>query len=131
MFAFIGSLIAQGTDIPLGKVIPPTDAYSKGSDAANGTAALTNLELFISNTIGFLTSLASIFFIVYFFLGALSWVTSGGDKGKTEKARDQMTQGVLGLVVIIASYAVIGLVGNVIGLKILNPAEQIKLIIPK
>jgi hypothetical protein len=129
MLAFVSTFIAQGQDIPLGKVVPPTDAFSKGSDT--GTTALTNLELFISNTIGFLTTLGSIFFVVYFFLGALSWITSGGDKGKAEKARDQMTQGVLGLVVIIASYAVLGLVGSVIGLKILNPAEQIQLIIPK
>lgn len=124
-------LIAQTQDIPLGRVIPPTDAYSKNSELPSGTAALTNLETFIGNLLGFLTTLGSLFFVVYFFLGALNWVTSGGDKSKTEKARDQMTQGILGLVVIIASYGIIGLVGNVIGLDILSPGQQILKLVPK
>lgn len=122
------SLIAATKDIPLGTIDPVTDAYSKGSTTEAG--ALSNLELFLSNLIGFMTTLAAVFFIVYFFMGAFSWVTSGGDKGKTEKAREQITQGVLGLVLIIAAYAIIGLIGSIIGLDILTPGEQIKKFIP-
>lgn len=122
------SLLAATRNVPLGTIDPVTDAYSKGSTTEAG--ALTNLELFISNLIGFLTTLAAIFFIIYFFMGAFGWVTSGGDKGKTEKAREQITQGVLGLVLIIAAYAIIGLIGSIIGLDILSPGEQIKKFIP-
>lgn len=122
------SLLAATRNVPLGTIDPVTDAYSKGSTTEAG--ALTNFELFISNLIGFLTTLAAIFFIIYFFLGAFGWVTSGGDKGKTEKAREQITQGVLGLVLIIAAYAIIGLIGSIIGLDILSPGEQIKKFIP-
>lgn len=117
------SLIAATKDIPLGTIDPVTDAYSKGSTTETG--AITNLELFLSNLIGFLTTLAAIFFIIYFFMGAFGWVTSGGDKGKTEKAREQITQGVLGLVLIIAAYAIIGLIGSIIGLDILTPGKLI------
>lgn len=122
------SLIAATRDIPLGPIEPVTDAYSQGSTTTAG--ALSNLELFLSNLIGFMTTLAAIFFIVYFFMGAFGWVTSGGDKGKTEKAREQITQGVLGLVLIIAAYAIIGLIGSIIGLDILTPGEQIRKLIP-
>ena len=122
------SLIAAAKDIPLGTIDPVTDAYSKGSTTEPG--ALKNFELFISNLIGFLTTLAAIFFIIYFFMGAFGWVTSGGDKGKTEKAREQITQGVLGLVLIIAAYAIIGLIGSIIGLKLLQPGALIQELIP-
>jgi amino acid transporter len=128
MSFIVTSLIAAAKDIPLGTIDPVTNAYSKGSTTEAG--ALSNFELLISNIIGFLTTLAAIFFVVYFFMGAFSWVTSGGDKGKTEKARDQITQGVLGLVLIIAAYAIIGLVGSIIGLKLLQPAALIKDLIP-
>lgn len=122
------SLLAATKDVPLGTIDPVTDAYSRGSTTETG--ALSNLELFLSNLIGFMTTLAAIFFIIYFFIGAFGWVTSGGDKGKTEKAREQITQGVLGLVLIIAAYAIIGLVGSIIGLDILTPGAQIKKLIP-
>lgn len=114
--------LAQKT-INIGGFQPPSDAYSKGSNTASG--ALSNLELFISNIIGFMTAIGSVFFVIYFILGAFEWITSGGDKGKAEKARNRMLNGAIGLVIIVASYAILGLLGSFIGLDLLNPAEQI------
>jgi hypothetical protein len=90
---------------------------------------LTNLEFFISNLIGFLTALGSIFFVIYFVLGAFQWITSGGDKGKLESARNRMMYGVLGMILIIASYSLLGLLSGLIGVDFLNPAEQIRNIV--
>lgn len=108
----------------IGGFTPPTNAYSQGSNSASG--ALSNLELFISNIIGFMTAIGSVFFVIYFVLGAFEWITSGGDKGKVEKARNRMMNGAIGLVILVASYAIIGLLGSFIGLDLLNPAEQIR-----
>ena len=96
-----------------------------GSDSAEDGNALTNLETIISRLIGALTVLASIFFIVYFVLGAFTWVTAGGDASKIQKSRDQMVQGVMGMIVIVISYAVVGMIGTVIGIDILNPAAEL------
>lgn len=112
----------------LGTFSPPSDAYSVGSET--GDTALTNLELFLSNIIGFLTILGGIFFIVYFLLGGLTWITSGGDSGKVGKASNQMIQGVIGLVVIVAAYSIVGIIGNIIGLNLLTPAASLKVLIP-
>ncbi|MCC6711003.1 MAG: hypothetical protein IT416_01485 [Candidatus Pacebacteria bacterium] len=118
--------LAQKT-IDIGGFKPPTEAYSKGSNTAGG--ALSNLELFISNIIGFMTTIGTVFFVIYFVLGAFEWITSGGDKGKTEKARTRMMNGAIGLVIIVASYAILGLLGSFIGIDLLNPAEQIQTIV--
>jgi len=86
----IFSLIAQ-QPTNIGTFDPPTSAFSERSGTdETGEAALENLESFISNLIGFMTVLASLFFVVYFVLGAFEWITSGGDKGKLEKARNRM-----------------------------------------
>ena len=61
-----------------------------------------------------------------FFYGAFRWITGGDDSAKIQKARDQMVQGVLGLIIMIAGYAIIGLIGEMVGIDILNPAEQIR-----
>lgn len=124
------NLIAQANKkIPLGEFNPPTDAFSAGSQTS-ADKATSNLELFISNTVGFVTVLASIFFIGQFILAAFNWVTSGGDSSKVQKARDKMVQGVLGLIIIISSYALLGLIGNVIGLDLLNIGDQIQKLNP-
>ena len=114
----------------LGTFSPPSDAYSAGAATPDGGVALTNLETFLSNIIGFLTILGGIFFIVYFLIGGLTWVTSGGDSGKVGKARNQMIQGVIGLVVIVAAYSIIGIVGNIVGLNLLTPAASLRTLIP-
>lgn len=124
------NLLAQAPkeDIFGGGFRPPTSAYSEGS--AEGAGAVTNLELFITNVIGFLTLLGSIFFIYYFVQGALSWITAGGDSGKIQKARDMMLNGVIGLIVIVASYSLVGIIGSILGLPLLNPRVMIQTIIP-
>jgi len=124
----ISQAIPQEDDGGIGSFTPPTEAYSAGSETDQG--ALANLEGFISNLIGFMTVLASLFFVIYFVIGAFGWVTSGGDKGKLESARNRMLYGVLGMIIIVASYAIIGVLSNLIGLDLLNPAEQLRNIIP-
>lgn len=125
------NLIAEAPkeDIFGGGFSPPTAAYSEGS--AEGGGSVSNMEIFLSNLIGFLTILGAIFFIFYFVQGALQWILAGGDSGKIQKARDTMLNGVIGLIVIVAAYSLIGVIGSVIGLEILNPSSMIQSIIPK
>lgn len=105
------------------------NAYTEGV-TDNDTNALTTLELFISNMLGLGTVVGSIVFIIYFLLGAISWIGAGGDTSKINKARDQMIQGALGLIVLVAMYAIVGLIGTIVGLNILNPASELFKLIP-
>lgn len=102
--------------------------YTQG--VASGNQSLSTLELFISNMLGLGTVVGSIVFIIYFLLGAISWIGAGGDTSKINKARDQMIQGALGLIVLAAMYAIIGLIGTIVGLDILNPATELMKLIP-
>lgn len=108
--------------------IPPTDVQSE--DVAEGTEVINILVNFLSNIIGLLTILGAIFFIVNFFSGALSWITAGDDSGKVEKARTKIMHGVLGLVIIVLAYSIIGLIGQIIGIDLINLGEAIEQIIP-
>lgn len=108
-------------DLPLGNFQPVTESFSKGSTDANGLGAAKNLELFVSNAIGIITILAGLSFVLYFVLGALNWTTAGGEQAKVTKARDQMVQSVIGMVVVVISYALIGVVGTFLGFDFLNP----------
>ncbi|MBU0978696.1 MAG: hypothetical protein ABIJ03_01795 [Patescibacteria group bacterium] len=111
-----------------GLMPPVVNDYTRG--VAEGETAFSSLELIISNVIGLLTTIGAIMFILYFILGAISWIGSGGDKGKLESARNQMMHGALGLIIIVSAYAIIGLIGRVVGLDILSLADQLKKLTP-
>lgn len=59
-------------------------------------------------------------FLLFFLQGGLAWITAGGDKGKIEEARGKITQGLIGLAVLAASYVIIKFIESAIGLELLN-----------
>lgn len=65
--------------------------------------------------------LAGLAVIMYLILGALGWITAGGDSGKIEKARDKMVQSIIGLAVMFSVVAVLTFVGPLFGLDLLAP----------
>lgn len=108
------------------------NAYTDVSTLTNDSGgSFTTMELIISNVIGMITVIGAIMFIGYFLLGAIQWISSGGDTGKVTKARDQMMHGVLGLFVLVMVYAIVGLVGSVLGITdILNPSVVLEGLVP-
>ncbi len=59
-------------------------------------------------------------FLLYFLWGGVEWITAGGDKGKIETARGKITQGLIGLTLLAASYVIIKFLQSALGLDILN-----------
>ena len=76
---------------------------------------------------------AGLIAIIYLLLGALSWITSGGNKESVDKAREKIQAALIGLILIFIVLAVIGVVesmffpGNT-GLGIFKPISFPKLI---
>jgi len=123
------TLIADSIELKGFEKLEDITPYNEG--AATGNTVLEIIERFLSNLIGFITILASIFFLVQTFTAAFTWVTAGGDSKKVEQARNQMMQGAIGLIIIVAAYSVLEILGELIGIDILNVQEGLKLIIPK
>lgn len=96
-----------------------------GVGTFQAAAPETLLGKFLSSIITTLTIVGSLTFVIYFTMGALKWITAGGDKTKVGEAQSQMTQGAIGLIAMVASYFIIGIVGAVLGLNILNPLDAL------
>ncbi len=58
----------------------------------------------------------------YLIWGAFEWIVSGGDKTKTEAARNKIISAVVGLIIVASSYAAFLLILRFIGFKDLNDA---------
>lgn len=57
---------------------------------------------------------AGIMALLYLLLGALAWITSGGDKGGVEKARDKIQAAIVGVLMIVIVLAIIWTLENVV-----------------
>ena len=89
---------------------------------AEGPTQISNLFTVL---LGVFTIIGGLAFLIYFLVGALGWITAGGDTGKVDKAKAMMTNGAIGLIIVVASYGVIWIVGEVLGFNILDPASLI------
>lgn len=50
--------------------------------------------------------------LLMFVWGAIEWISAGGDSGKIEKARNKMTQAVIGMIILTASFTIIGFISG-------------------
>lgn len=78
------------------------------------------LATVISTIIGVLTAVAFIWFVFLLFMGAIQYLTSGGDPKGIEAATAKIRTALIGLVVVISAIFFIQLIGTVLGLDILN-----------
>lgn len=107
---------------------PPLEG--EGPLARPGTEGPRLLNETLSKVIGVLTVIAAIWFIFALFIGAFQWLTSGGDKTKLEGARAQITHSLVGLVLVVAAVFLIQIIGEIIGVQILNPGDYVNMIQP-
>lgn len=69
----------------------------------------------INSLLKFVMVIAALLVFLYLIWGGIEWITSGGDKGKTESARNKITSAIIGLIVLAASYALLTIVLKFIG----------------
>lgn len=84
----------------------------------------------LSNIIGVMTIVAGIWFIFQFIIGGYAYMTAGEEPQKMGNATKKLTSSLIGLVVIVAAYAIISLLGSLLGFDILKPAALINIIGP-
>lgn len=85
---------------------------------------------FISSAVGILLAGATIYALFQFIQGALSWISSGGDKGNLESAQGRMTNSVLGLVFVFASWMIYLIILQFLGISPIGANGNIQISLP-
>ena len=75
----------------------------------------TSIGSVLTSVLNLIMLVAAILVFLYLILGGIEWITSGGDKGKTEGARNKITAAIVGLIILAASYALLQLALSVLG----------------
>ncbi|MBP7768516.1 hypothetical protein KA082_01650 [Candidatus Woesebacteria bacterium] len=80
-----------------------------------GTGWATNFGALISFVLTLVMVIALLLVLLYLIMGGIEWITSGGDKGKTEAARNKITAAIIGIIILASAYALVQLVAYVLG----------------
>ena len=84
--------------------------------------SLTNLTVgkIVSGAISLVMLVVALVFFFILVLGGLKWVTSEGDEKKVAAARAQITNGLIGLAIVFAAFAIMKLIDVIFGVNILS-----------
>ncbi len=88
-----------------GEIAAPSNIPTGGVSEFNRISTVF-LNLFVLGGV-----LLTLFFIAW---GGVRWITSGGDKNKVESARKTITFSIIGLIVIVFSFILIRVIGQII-----------------
>ena len=98
-------------------LIPQTFAAEIGS-LRPANMKITDIGVLISRVISLAFIVAGILTFAFLVMGGIEWLTSGGDKGKTEQARNRITAAVVGLAIVAASWALMKLIAYFFGVDV-------------
>jgi hypothetical protein len=96
-----------------------------GNLSTPGDQAPEMLSRVISSIVGFMTVAAGIWFLFQILIGGYTWMSSLGDKQRLEMARNRIVHALIGLVIVVASVAIVSLTGQFLGYDILNPQNML------
>ncbi len=121
---FFTLILAADTDP--GNVGGPGGGEGSGDDAIgkiekSKVPLFDNLGDLVADFITLAFLAAAIFFLVQVIIGGISWINAGGDPKALEAARARITNAVIGLVIVVAAFAVSLIMTTVLGINIFGP----------
>lgn len=78
------------------------------------------LEGFLPAVIGLGFLIGLVIFVFSMFIGAIKWLSSGGDKQGIEDARKTIGNALMGVVILLSIFALIKVIENFFGVNILS-----------
>jgi len=87
---------------------------------ANGQGPSDRFAALMGSLLQAAMSIALLILLFYLIWGAFDWLTSSGDKGKLEAARNKMLHATVGIMLLAASISIFLFIQWFLGLSILN-----------
>ncbi len=97
--------------------IKPPQGVDKYASTSNGEG----IFLFINNIFKIAVVIAGIYLVAQIIIVGYAYLNANGDPKKIAGAWEKIWQSILGLVIIVAAFAIAGLIGNFLGINILSP----------
>jgi hypothetical protein len=79
-----------------------------------GTGSATDLRVFVANVVKVFLSLLGLIFLIIIIWGGYQWMTAGGNEDNVKTAKSRIKNGIIGFIIILASYAIVDFVVTII-----------------
>lgn len=86
----------------------------------NANDGLSFIQQLLPSLIGLAFVVGAVLFFFMLLIGAVQWISSGGDKAAIESARGRIGQALIGIVILFSVFAIIKLMENFFGISILT-----------
>ena len=101
-------------------LIPQVYAETIGIPQPSGMQ-ITDIGRLLSSVISLAFIIAGILVFAFLVWGGIEWLTAGGDKARVETAGKMITNALIGLAVLVGSYAIALFIQNAFKINILAP----------
>jgi hypothetical protein len=91
-----------------------------GTGIASDVATIQGIECLFYNILQVIVFFAGLAFFIMFIVGGFKYLTSGGDDKAIGQASSTLTNAILGLVGIIASWLILSLIQKITGINVTN-----------
>lgn len=89
-------------------------------DCATPPIPLTCIPVYVNRIISALIAMAGGIGVILIIVGAIQWITSGGDPKAMAKARATLTYAIIGLSLVFMSFLILSVLGRILGINLLN-----------
>jgi hypothetical protein len=87
-----------------------------------GDVPFTNLGVLLARALVILFFFAAVLSFVFIVIGGIQWITAGGDKAAAQAARDRITAAVVGLLIVVAAFAITVIITAALNINIFGGA---------
>lgn len=108
------------TAVSLATLATPAFAQVTINPPVTPSLAVTDISKVFSGVANIAIVLAAILVFFFLILGGIEWITSGGDKVKTENAQKRITSAVLGLAIVVAAWAIMKVIDAFFGIGLFS-----------
>jgi len=120
-FLTIPRQILAAVDPPTTAPVKPTGIYNPAlPKSLSDTSGPTFLQNVLQLGIRLFFVAGAIVFFFMLLIGGIKWISAGGDKARLESAQKQITHALVGLAILLSTFAIIKLVGYLFGIDLLK-----------
>ena len=89
-------------------------------EISDSRVSFSNIGALLGNIIIAAMVIAGLMVFFYLIMGGIQYISSGGDKAQAEAARNRITYALIGLVIVVGSFAITKLIEAFFGINIIN-----------
>lgn len=108
-FATVTPILAQAG-------VPNEDSIDV--DASQAGFRITQIGTLINGALRLILGIVGLLVFIYLIWGGVEWLTAGGDKSKTESARQKITNAIIGLAIVASAFAIAAVINRFFGTSV-------------